>query len=179
MHRIFNAYGRWCAFCMGGSWVPPTFFRRSIGDHAQLSPTPIGDHVQLFPDHAQLRPRPKTPRTWTFRRHYAQLVEGLQFHLREPFAATTQGPQLHVRDLFAVTVRNFPRVPATRYEALHSLLTLSSHCWITCRMPNIYRLSNGCPGNTVSATMFSRFMFTDQLPSGRELFVPLTKCGQQ
>ena len=28
----------------------------SIGDHAQLSPTPIGDHVQLFPDHAQLRP---------------------------------------------------------------------------------------------------------------------------
>jgi len=36
--------------------VPPTFFRRSIGDHAQLSPTPIGDHVQLFRDHAQLNP---------------------------------------------------------------------------------------------------------------------------
>ena len=28
----------------------------SIGDHAQLSPTPIGDHVQLFRDHAELRP---------------------------------------------------------------------------------------------------------------------------
>jgi hypothetical protein len=28
----------------------------SIGNHAQLSPTPIGDHVQLFPDHAQLHP---------------------------------------------------------------------------------------------------------------------------
>ena len=36
------------------SVVPPTFFRRSIGDHAQLSPTPIGGHVQLFRDQAQL-----------------------------------------------------------------------------------------------------------------------------
>src|SRR5436190_418557 len=41
-------------------------------------------------------------------------------------------------------------------------------CWITCRILDIYRLSNGCPGNTVLATVFSRFMFTDQLPSGRE-----------
>ena len=39
---------------------------------------------------------------------------------------------------------------------------------ITCRILDIYHLSNGCPGNTVSATVFSRFMFTDQLPSGRE-----------
>ena len=41
-----------CAFCMGV--VPPTFFRRSISDHAKLSPTPMGDHVQLFRDHAEL-----------------------------------------------------------------------------------------------------------------------------
>jgi len=41
---------------MAKSVVPPTFFRRSIGDHVQLSATPIGDHVQLFPDHAQLHP---------------------------------------------------------------------------------------------------------------------------
>ena len=30
-------------------WLPPTFFRRSIGDHAQLLPTAIGDHVVFFP----------------------------------------------------------------------------------------------------------------------------------
>jgi len=28
----------------------------SIGNHAQLSPTPIGDHVQRVQDHDQLRP---------------------------------------------------------------------------------------------------------------------------
>ena len=27
-----------------------------FGNHAQLLPTPIGDHVQLSPDHAQLYP---------------------------------------------------------------------------------------------------------------------------
>ena len=45
-----------CAFCMAKSVVPPTFLRRSIGDHAQLFPTPVSDHVQLFRDHAQLLP---------------------------------------------------------------------------------------------------------------------------
>jgi len=34
----------------------------SIGNHAQLSPTPIGDHVQLFPDHAQLHPEAAEPK---------------------------------------------------------------------------------------------------------------------
>jgi len=48
--------GYQCAFCMAKSVVPPTFLRRSIGNHAQLSPTPISDHVQLFRDHAQLHP---------------------------------------------------------------------------------------------------------------------------
>ena len=52
--KVNCGYG--CAFCMAKSVVPPTFLRCSIGDHAQLSPTPIGDHVQLFRDHAQLRP---------------------------------------------------------------------------------------------------------------------------
>ena len=51
-------YGYQCAFCMGRSVVPPTFCRRSIGNHAQLSPTPIGNHVQLSPtpigNHVQL-----------------------------------------------------------------------------------------------------------------------------
>ena len=42
--------GYQCAFCMGKSVTPPTFFRRSIGSPVQLSPTPIGDPVQLFRD---------------------------------------------------------------------------------------------------------------------------------
>ena len=87
----------------------------------------MGGHAQLV-EAQQLRVRePFTITTEGRKLHlrelfaitYTQLVEGLQFHVREPFAATTQGPQLHVRDLFAVTARNFPRVPATRYEALH------------------------------------------------------------
>ena len=40
---------------MAKSVVPPTFLRRS-GNHAQLSPTHISDHVQLFRGHAQLHP---------------------------------------------------------------------------------------------------------------------------
>jgi hypothetical protein len=36
------------------SVVPPTFFRRFIGDPVQLSPIPIGDPVQLFRDPAEL-----------------------------------------------------------------------------------------------------------------------------
>ena len=43
-------------FYIGRSIVPPTFCRRTIGNHAQLSPTPIGNHVQLFRTHAQLYP---------------------------------------------------------------------------------------------------------------------------
>jgi len=38
------------------AWPRRPFAGGSIGDHAQLSPTPIGDHVQLFRDHAQLHP---------------------------------------------------------------------------------------------------------------------------
>jgi len=39
---------------MGKSVVPPTFFRRSIGDPVQLLATPIGDPVQLFDNPAEL-----------------------------------------------------------------------------------------------------------------------------
>ena len=45
-----------CAFCMGKSVAPPTFFRRSVGNPVQLSPTPIGDPVQLFRDPCELHP---------------------------------------------------------------------------------------------------------------------------
>jgi hypothetical protein len=45
-----------CAFCMGKSVTLPTFFRRSIGDPVQLSPTPIGDPRQLFRDPCELHP---------------------------------------------------------------------------------------------------------------------------
>ena len=41
---------------MGKSVTPPTFFRRTIGDLVQLSPTPIGDPVQLFCDPCELHP---------------------------------------------------------------------------------------------------------------------------
>jgi len=41
---------------MGKSVALPTFFRRSIGDPVQLSPTPIGDLVQLFRDPYKLHP---------------------------------------------------------------------------------------------------------------------------
>jgi len=41
---------------MSKSVAPPTFFRRSIGEPVHLSPTPIGDPVQLFRDPAQLHP---------------------------------------------------------------------------------------------------------------------------
>jgi hypothetical protein len=41
---------------MGKSVAPPTFFRRSIGDPVQLSPTPIGDPFQLFRDPPELHP---------------------------------------------------------------------------------------------------------------------------
>ena len=46
-----------CAFCMGKSVAPPTFFRRSIGDPVQLLPTPIGDPVQLFRDPPSCTPK--------------------------------------------------------------------------------------------------------------------------
>lgn len=42
---------------MGKGVVLPTFPNNSIGDHAQRPPIPISDHVQLFRDHDQLRPR--------------------------------------------------------------------------------------------------------------------------
>jgi hypothetical protein len=72
MHGIFNAYGRSrqiVATDARSVWVKVEYRRSfpggSIGDHAQLSPTPIGDHVQLFPDHAQLRPGLKSITTVT------------------------------------------------------------------------------------------------------------------
>ena len=42
--------------------VPPTFFRRSIGD-AQLSLTPIRDHVQLSPE-TGLKPESQHSNVW-------------------------------------------------------------------------------------------------------------------
>ena len=63
IHGIFNACGcsrQIVAADARSVWVKVEYRRPfsgcSIGDHAQLSATPIGDHVQLFPDHAQLRP---------------------------------------------------------------------------------------------------------------------------
>ena len=67
--RVYCGYR--CAFCMAKIVVPPTFFRRSIGNHAQLLPTPIGDHVQLFRDHAQLNPSGTLCRA--LREHRAEL----------------------------------------------------------------------------------------------------------
>ena len=49
-----DAYSVWAKV-----WYRRPFAGGSIGDHAQLSPTPIGDHVQLFRDHAQLQPEPR------------------------------------------------------------------------------------------------------------------------
>jgi len=45
-----------CAFCMGGSVVSPTFFRRSIGDPVRLSLTP-----SVTPFNFSVTPPSRTP----------------------------------------------------------------------------------------------------------------------
>ena len=54
---------------MARSIVPPAFFWRSIGDHVQLSPTPTGDHLQLFCDYAELHAGSKIGRELRRLRH--------------------------------------------------------------------------------------------------------------
>src|SRR5579859_2460489 len=69
-----------------------------------------------------------------------------------------------IQVLLELCISRFVVASASKKNQHFSITPYS--CRITCRMPDIHRLSNGCPGNTVSATVFSRFMFTDQLPSG-------------
>jgi len=102
-----DAYSVWAKV-----WYRRPFAGGSIGDHAQLSPTPIGDHVQLFRDHAQLHPVPGVGLGFSkwlapVRIHFSGLLdpEGFTMFEGDRIAVIGDGANLGVGRIEAIFLR--------------------------------------------------------------------------